>query len=67
MLEILSNNTGRSVAELSKNSDRMSYLTPYAAVEYGPIDRVVSSQTDTDDSPATGTCASTPCFLPTPT
>ena len=28
MLEILSNNTGNSVEELSKDSDRMSYLTP---------------------------------------
>ena len=43
MLEILSNNTGRSVEELSKNSDRMSYLTPYEAVEFGLIDRVLSS------------------------
>ena len=44
MLEILSNNTGRSVEELSKDSDRMSYLTPDQAVEYGLIDRVLSSR-----------------------
>jgi ATP-dependent Clp protease protease subunit len=44
MLEILSNNTGRSVDELSKDSDRMSYLTPHEAVEYGLIDRVLSSR-----------------------
>jgi ATP-dependent Clp protease protease subunit len=44
MLEILSTNTGRSVDELSKDSDRMSYLTPDQAVEYGLIDRVLSSR-----------------------
>ena len=46
MLEILSNNTGRTVEELSKNSDRMSYLTPHEAVEFGLIDRVLSSRKD---------------------
>ena len=46
MLEILSNNTGRSVEDLSKDSDRMSYLTPDQAVEYGLIDRVLSSRKD---------------------
>ena len=46
MLEILSNNTGRSVQELSQDSDRMSYLTPEQAVEYGLIDRVLSSRKD---------------------
>ena len=30
--------------ELSKDSDRMSYLTPDQAVEYGLIDRVLSSR-----------------------
>jgi ATP-dependent Clp protease protease subunit len=44
MLEILSSNTGRSVEELSKDSDRMSYLTPEQAKEYGLIDRVLSSR-----------------------
>ena len=46
MLEILSTNTGRPVEELSKDSDRMSYLTPEQAVEYGLIDRVLSSRKD---------------------
>jgi ATP-dependent Clp protease protease subunit len=46
MLEILSSNTGRSVQELSQDSDRMSYLTPEQAVEYGLIDRVLSSRKD---------------------
>ena len=44
MLEILSQNTGKSVAQLSKDSDRMSYLNPYEAVEYGLIDRVLTSR-----------------------
>ena len=44
MLEILSMNTGRSVEELSRDSDRMSYLTPDQAKDYGLIDRVLSSR-----------------------
>ena len=51
MLEILSTNTGRSVEELSKDSDRMSYLTPDQAVEYGLIDRVLSSRKELPNSP----------------
>ena len=46
MLEILSKNTGRSVAQLAKDSDRMSYLNPFEAVEYGLIDRVLTSRKD---------------------
>jgi len=46
MLEILSFNTGKSLEELSKDSDRMSYLSPKQAVEYGVIDRVLTSQKD---------------------
>ena len=44
MLEILSHNTGRSVDQLSKDSDRMSYLNPHEAVDYGIIDRVLTSR-----------------------
>ena len=44
MLEILSHNTGRSVDQLSKDSDRMSYLNPDEAVDYGIIDRVLTSR-----------------------
>ena len=51
MLEILSTNTGRSVEELSKDSARMSYLTPQQAVEYGLIDRVLSSRKDLPGNP----------------
>ena len=46
MLEILSQNTGKSVEQLSKDSDRMSYLNPYEAVKYGLIDRVLTSRKD---------------------
>jgi len=41
---MLSINTGRSVEQLSKDSDRMTYLTAAEAVEYGLIDRVLTSQ-----------------------
>ena len=46
MLKILSENTGRSVEQLSKDSDRMSYLNPQEALEYGLIDRVLKSRKD---------------------
>ena len=46
MLEILSHNTGRSVDQLSKDSDRMSYFNPHEAVDYGIIDRVLTSRKD---------------------
>ena len=46
MLEMLSANTGRSVDQLSSDSDRMTYLTPEQAKEYGLIDRVLSSKKD---------------------
>ncbi|WP_269623329.1 ATP-dependent Clp protease proteolytic subunit [Prochlorococcus marinus] len=44
MLKILSKNTGRTVEQLTKDSDRMSYLTPNEAVEYGLIDKVLSTR-----------------------
>jgi ATP-dependent Clp protease protease subunit len=44
MLEMLSANTGRSVEQLAKDSDRMTYLTAEEAVQYGLIDRVLTSQ-----------------------
>ena len=46
MLEILSRNTGRTIEELSKDSDRMSYLNPQEALDYGVIDRILTSQKD---------------------
>jgi len=46
MLEMLSLNTGRSPEQLAEDSDRMTYLTPKEALEYGLIDRVLSSRKD---------------------
>ncbi len=46
MLKILSENTGKSVEQLSKDSDRMSYLNPHEALKYGLIDRVLTSRKD---------------------
>ena len=46
MLEILSRNTGKSIEDLAKDSDRMSYLNPQEALEYGVIDRILTSQKD---------------------
>ena len=46
MLQILSKNTGRSVEQLTKDSDRMSYLSPTEAIEYGLIDRVLNTRKD---------------------
>jgi ATP-dependent Clp protease protease subunit len=44
MLEIFAENTGRSVEQLGRDSDRMTYLTPAQALDYGLIDRVLSSR-----------------------
>ena len=44
MLEILADNTGKSVEQLSRDSDRMTYLTAEEARDYGLIDRVLSSR-----------------------
>jgi ATP-dependent Clp protease protease subunit len=43
MLEILSKNTGQPIEKISKDSDRMFYLSPQEAKEYGLIDRVLES------------------------
>lgn len=42
-LDILSQNTGQDVAKLEKDTDRMFYLTPEEAKEYGLLDRVLES------------------------
>ena len=46
MLEILAKNTGQSMEKISKDTDRMFYLTPQQAQEYGLIDRVLKSRKD---------------------
>ncbi|NDJ18359.1 ATP-dependent Clp protease proteolytic subunit [Myxacorys almedinensis] len=43
LLDILSTNTGQPIEKLAKDTDRMLYMTPYDAKEYGLIDRVVES------------------------
>ena len=43
ILEILSQNTGQSAERLEKDTDRMFYMTPQQAKEYGLIDRVLES------------------------
>jgi ATP-dependent Clp protease protease subunit len=46
LLDILSRNTGQPVEKLAKDTDRMLYMTPYEAKEYGLIDRVLESTKD---------------------
>lgn len=40
MLDILALSTGQQKAKIEKDMDRLFYMTPYQAVEYGLIDRV---------------------------
>jgi ATP-dependent Clp protease protease subunit len=46
LMEMLSVNTGKTVEQLSRDSDRMTYFTAEEAKEYGLIDRVLTSQKD---------------------
>lgn len=46
MLDILSKNTGQPPEKIAKDTDRMFYLTPPEAKEYGIIDRVLESVKD---------------------
>jgi ATP-dependent Clp protease protease subunit len=45
-LDILSKNTGQSVEKIAKDTDRMLYMTPEIAKEYGLIDIVLASKKD---------------------
>lgn len=45
-LEILSRNTGQAPEKIAKDTDRMLYMTPPEAKEYGLIDRVLESVKD---------------------
>ncbi|MGB7249904.1 MAG: ATP-dependent Clp protease proteolytic subunit, partial [Phormidesmis sp.] len=40
---ILADNTGQSVDKISKDMERMFYLSPEEAKDYGLIDRVIES------------------------
>ena len=46
LLSILSQNTGQTVEKIAKDTDRMFYLTPEEAQEYGLIDKVLTSSKD---------------------
>ncbi len=46
MLNILAKNTGQTAKKIAKDTDRMFYLTPDQAKEYGLIDRVLESTKD---------------------
>ncbi|AZB71983.1 ATP-dependent Clp protease proteolytic subunit [Synechococcus elongatus] len=46
MLEIFARNTGQDPERLARDTDRMLYMTPAQAVEYGLIDRVLDSRKD---------------------
>lgn len=46
MLDILSGNTGQPPEKISKDMDRLFYMTPYEAKEYGLIDRVLEDRTE---------------------
>ncbi len=43
MMELLSQNTGQTVAKLNQDMDRTFYMTPSQAKAYGLIDRVLES------------------------
>lgn len=43
MLDILSRNTGQTPEKITKDMDRMLYMTPYHAKEYGLIDKVLEA------------------------
>ncbi len=43
MIDILSQNTGQTTERIAKDMDRIFYLSPQKAVEYGLIDRVLES------------------------
>jgi ATP-dependent Clp protease protease subunit len=48
MLDILSRNTGQPSERIAKDMDRLFYMTPQQAKEYGLIDRVL----ETNEIPA---------------
>ncbi len=52
-LEILAKNTGQSTDKIQKDTDRMFYMTPETAKEYGLIDRVLESRKELPKAVAT--------------
>ena len=45
--EILSKNTGKSVEQIEKDSDRDFYMTAAEAMDYGIVDRVIENKRET--------------------
>jgi ATP-dependent Clp protease protease subunit len=43
---ILAKHTGQSIERIAKDTDRDNFLSADAAVEYGLVDKVLSSRTD---------------------
>jgi ATP-dependent Clp protease protease subunit len=50
MVDILSQNTGQTREQLNKDMDRLFYMTPQQAVEYGLIDKVLESDKNVPQS-----------------
>ncbi|NEO85961.1 MAG: ATP-dependent Clp protease proteolytic subunit [Spirulina sp. SIO3F2] len=46
VLQIFAKNTGQSVEQLEKDTDRMFYMTPEQAKDYGLIDKILDSTKD---------------------
>jgi ATP-dependent Clp protease, protease subunit len=46
ILGIMSKNTGQPAEKIAKDTERMLYMTPEQAKEYGLIDRVLESRKD---------------------
>jgi ATP-dependent Clp protease protease subunit len=44
--EILSKDTGKSVEQIEKDSDRDFFMTAQEALEYGIVDKVIESKRD---------------------
>jgi ATP-dependent Clp protease protease subunit len=52
MMEILAKNTGKELEQVMRDSDRMCYMNPHEAKEYGIIDRVLESRKELPKVPA---------------
>ncbi|URR36441.1 ATP-dependent Clp protease proteolytic subunit [Thermosynechococcus sp. HN-54] len=53
MVEILAQNTGQPPERITRDMDRLLYMTPQMAKEYGIIDRILEPEVATKKLPAT--------------